>query len=1119
MAENPNVDMPNIQTPEVGFNIRPLGELWFEESLPASLYQYFTGNTKKKQAEDAKRILREATPGSKEHKEATRVYNKFSYLLDEGGTFDASEVAKFLISHPSMLASELINATLADPYLLAIPIVGWGRLGNAAVKAVGATTKTSERLARAGAAVAGGAAFGTAYSIPLQLGEDADISAGRTLAEASIAGTANLAFGAMLGGLSSKLSKEAEVSIEQAAVKVAQKIEQNPKNLEKALEEATDEILRASKGGPVITEEVAGMIKENIKRDVHQIKNATLMNQFNWKATGSLAGVGGLAGFLTAEEDKLATAAGLGITFASVPIAVRGIRKILDKTSIEDKLTKAENSINIKEMTYSMKSNIADVELAVRRFDDLKNLVDPVKAEAMVFAAQKPKDILPDGSFEFQKFNKKVLLDANNRYVQRRDELIRLGNTEKQATKTAYNELKKYIDSNLEKITVKFTKNELNLVKENGVFAKFHAEMLNLVNKKGARVGTVRNYISQEWEAAPGGRVYGNAEKVDVAKMVMDDGTIMPIKDLFGMTGGIGKSAKKRIIPSYEQGIQMGFIPRTNDLGDLNIFDIMSRYSLSVGKAINERTLIQHLKKNPFPGMNTPVIHTNLDKIPQSLKTKYVEFDHPIINERIYKKTLNTKTGKMESTGEVQKIAKAYVHEDAVPYLKMVMDAQDPNAFIRHSQNLNFFMKRFAVGASFFHAASLIESVFYTFGPFKGLKPAGKFTKEAFSKEKGVMLKGADDPNHPEFLKFLEDNYVPTIKRLEDSEYGDVIQLLVRNGLTINTPTDVGADVFYRSFNSIEDAVSKIPAMGKVLNDLGVKPARKVFRWFDKVTWERAFTNMKLYTGLAKLNQLIIDNPNVPLTQLARDSGEFANDAFGGQDWARLANEIANPMLRSMAQEAFKPGARPYLQLALFAPDWTTSNIRVAARAIPAFNANERNRNLYMTYLINGAILYGTLANAMNYAFSGKSILENKDPTRIDLGNGEVMTFSKQYMEPFHWLTDPQKTGVKKLGSLTKTFGEIMTNKEYLTTGWSPQITKKDDNALEKALLLGGQVGQKFLPIWVSQAVDEYMEDGLSYDDALNVILGQLGHPKYNAPRSSAFKTRQLIQNPQKALF
>jgi hypothetical protein len=1110
MAENPNVDMPNVQMPEVGFNIRPLGELWFEESLPASLYQYFTGNTKKKQAADAKEILKVATPGSKEFEEANRIYNKFSYLLDEGGTFDASEVAKFLISHPSMLASELINATLADPYLLAIPIVGWGRLGNAAVKAVGATTVKAERLARAGAAVVGGAAFGTAYSIPLQLGEDADISAGRTIAEASIAGTANLAFGAMMGGLSSKLSAESGVTVEKTAVIIAQKMDKYPKDLDKALKEATDEVLSASKGGPVITEEIRKVINNQVAADKHKITNATIMNEFNWKSTGSLAGVGGLAGFLTAEEDKLATAATLGVTFASIPLVVKGIRKAFDTSTVDDKISKAKNQIEIKEIALSMQSNVIKVEQKVRQFNALKTMVDPVKAEAMVFAMQAPKEIAKDGTFTFQKFNKAVLLEANNRYIKRLPEV----GQEKAAL-----ELSKYIDDNLEKITVKFTQQEFNLVKPGGVFAQFHDGMASVMTAKNSKVGYLRNYISQEWEATPGGKAFNNADKIDNQNIRLLDGTVVPAKQLFGGTGGLGKSAKQRIIPTYEQGIRMGYMPKTTDNGDLNVFDIMSRYATAIGKATNESNVIKHLKESNFPGMTTPIIHTQLDRIPKDIKYKFKEFDHPILNKRNYVSKLNPKTNRYEFTDEIYSIEKAFVHEDAIPYLRMVMDAQDPNALIRHSQNLNFFMKRFAVGASFFHAASLVESVFYTFGPLKGLKPAGRLTKEAFSNQKSLMLKAADDPNHPDFLKFLETEYKPTLDRVLESDYGDVVELLVRNGLTINKPTDIGADSFYKSFNNIEDAVSKLPAMGKVLNDLGVKPTRKVFRWFDKITWERSFTNMKLYTGLAKLNQLVMENPKTPLTILARDAGEFANDAFGGQDFTRLAMEVTDPMLRDMAMAAFKPSARPYLQLALFAPDWTISNLRVAGRAIPAFNANERNRNLYMTYLINGAILYGTLANAMNYAFTGHSILENKDPTRIDLGNGEVLTFSKQYMEPFHWLTDPQKTGVKKLGSLTKTFGEIMTNREYLTTGWSPSITKKDDNALDKALAIGGQVGQKFLPIWLSQAVDEYMEDGLSYDDALNVILGQLGHPKYNAPRSSAFKTRELIQNPTKALF
>ena len=269
------------------------------------------------------------------------------------------------------------------------------------------------------------------------------------------------------------------------------------------------------------------------------------------------------------------------------------------------------------------------------------------------------------------------------------------------------------------------------------------------------------------------------------------------------------------------------------------------------------------------------------------------------------------------------------------------------------------------------------------------------------------------------------------------------------------------------------------------------------------------------------MNKQILRDPEgkIPLRIHARDAAEFTNDAFGGQNWTRLANDTANPILRSMAQATYKPGAKPYVQFAFFAPDWTISNIRILARAFPAFNANERTRNLYMMYLINGAILYAILGNAVNYAFTGKSIFENKDPTRIDLGNGEVMTFSKQYMEPFHWITDPQKTLLKKTGSLPKTAAEILSNKEYLTTGWSPQITKKDDSSIEKALKLGGQVGSKFLPIWVNQAVEGYMEDGLTYDDALNVVLGQLAHPKYKGPRSTMFRTRELVEDPMKALF
>ena len=70
-------------------------ELLFEESLPASLYQWATGNTKKKQAEDALRFLQRypELQSTGQYKEAERIYNKFGYLIEEGEQkFDFGEV-------------------------------------------------------------------------------------------------------------------------------------------------------------------------------------------------------------------------------------------------------------------------------------------------------------------------------------------------------------------------------------------------------------------------------------------------------------------------------------------------------------------------------------------------------------------------------------------------------------------------------------------------------------------------------------------------------------------------------------------------------------------------------------------------------------------------------------------------------------------------------------------------------------------------------------------------------------------------------------------------------------------------------------------------------------------
>jgi hypothetical protein len=240
-----------------------------------------------------------------------------------------------------------------------------------------------------------------------------------------------------------------------------------------------------------------------------------------------------------------------------------------------------------------------------------------------------------------------------------------------------------------------------------------------------------------------------------------------------------------------------------------------------------------------------------------------------------------------------------------------------------------------------------------------------------------------------------------------------------------------------------------------------------------------------------------------------------------------MTRRIQTPLFKKLAQTTFQPGSRGYLQLLLFAPDWTISNLRIIGKSLPAFENATDARRMYGYYFARAALIYAVAGSALNYAFSGKSILENKDPTRIDLGNGDVLTFSKQLMEPFHWITDPQKTGLKKIGSLPRTVTEVFTNKQYLTTGYSPNITVKDDTAIEKALKMGGQAGQRFLPIWLQSSVrsiQEQLEAGrvpsdIAADVALDFVLGQSGHPRYKGPRYTQYKLGGLIRNPYETLF
>ena len=522
--------------------------------------------------------------------------------------------------------------------------------------------------------------------------------------------------------------------------------------------------------------------------------------------------------------------------------------------------------------------------------------------------------------------------------------------------------------------------------------------------------------------------------------------------------------------------------------------ELVRIYGFAASKALATRALIKHLEtfKVNNKAMLYRSVKTNIDT------TDYIEFKHPYF----------------EGKGQ------AFIHKGMERSIRMVFDATEEQAFMGALFTTNLMMKRLAVGFSFFHAGALVESMLFAGNKLNFIK------KTLDPRKKPELLEMVNNPN-----KMITE-FPTAIEQLKAAGYKDPVRFAQGAGLQITTPEDIGFDRFYYNLRGIDTFLK---------NHFGISSggqAEKVFRWFDRITWDRVFTAAKLHTFLQVLdspklkgvpNTLVIQ-PGDTIGQIyakASKAAQFTNDAFGGQNWEQVANRIRTPWIKQLAQTTLRPGSRGYMQLLLFAPDWTISNIRIIAKSLPAFESDEGLRRMYQYYFARAALTYAAAGSALNYIFSGHSILENTDPTRIDLGNGQVLTFSKQLMEPFHWITDPQSTGLKKIGSLPRTTIEVLTNKKYLTTKWSPNITKKDDDAIEKGLSIGGHVGKRFLPIWLQQAsasIEQGLQkDGLSLDLAadtsVDFVLGQLGHPRYQGPRYTQYKTKGLVRSPYETLF
>jgi hypothetical protein len=447
--------------------------------------------------------------------------------------------------------------------------------------------------------------------------------------------------------------------------------------------------------------------------------------------------------------------------------------------------------------------------------------------------------------------------------------------------------------------------------------------------------------------------------------------------------------AKQRSIPNYKAGMDAGLVPVTLDPSA-----ILRIYLNNINKAVQNKKFIDVLGREKNT-LGEPLVVKG-DVLESEIKRR--------VNGELAGTPLDAASKQMVADIAAIKAPQDYVfinhpqlmgakiHPDVAPPLKFLFEAGDTNAAVRAVHAVSIAAKRGLFSFSLFHAKSLLDAMI------------------------GTPLAGW--PKVPGALRMLR----------EGGNAG--VDELVAAGLNVvDRPLEADARAFANGMRVLE---AKLPMAA-----MPIKGVRWVQEHMDHFLWGVVHPSFKVAAALAQYEKLLMKNPQMPKELVAKNVASWANDIFGGQDWFKIADSVQTKYLRDLALAITGPSGRKFMQIALLAPDWTISTTRAMAKAIPGVS-EKMIGDMHRGYVLRSALVYLTVAEGLNQAFSGHHLWENKDPTMVDLGDGRRMQLSKHFMEPVHWLTKPGQQLLNKLGYVPK---EVLTQAqgvEYLKAGGQP---------------------------------------------------------------------------------
>jgi hypothetical protein len=333
------------------------------------------------------------------------------------------------------------------------------------------------------------------------------------------------------------------------------------------------------------------------------------------------------------------------------------------------------------------------------------------------------------------------------------------------------------------------------------------------------------------------------------------------------------------------------------------------------------------------------------------------------------------------------------------------------------------------------------------------------------------------------------------LKMMRTGGLGDKVDQALKGGVKltfdqVNQSTIDQASSFFAGMRQIEKFVAKAsPGLSKV-----PWAVRKVAEYGSRFLWPWVHTGMKLWTfdrtfsALKEQNaRRALKNPALYKSDdaLGRIAGDYTNSLFGGLDWMAAAEESTTRWGRDVREGLYNPQARSYLNLGMFAMDWTVSTTRAWLQALPIVGATDKDlRALHLSYVAKGLLYYVTTADAINYAQTGHHIWQNKDPTLIENAEGQQSVWSKHTVEPYHWGMRPGSQAMNKLSGPVKEGIEQILGVEWLSPKGAPrfsQVAKEKDVSQANERLMHAL--KSFYPI----SMESSEESGYSWRNFLGM--------------------------------